>query len=90
MASVANQLGRQRTLCEIYGAGGWDLRFEDMKRIERALPALWERRARLWDQVVLAARNGIKKADVRLSASPMPIALPCAWAGGRLRELQSG
>ena len=33
IASVANQLGRRRTLCEIYGAGGWDLRFEDMKRI---------------------------------------------------------
>lgn len=33
LASVANQLGRPRTLCEIYGAGGWDLRFEDMKRI---------------------------------------------------------
>ena len=33
LSSVANQLGCQRTLCEIYGAGGWDLRFEDMKRI---------------------------------------------------------
>ncbi len=33
LSSVANQLGRTRTLCEIYGAGGWDLRFEDMKRI---------------------------------------------------------
>ena len=33
LLSVANQLGRPRTLCEIYGAGGWDLRFEDMKRI---------------------------------------------------------
>jgi hypothetical protein len=33
IASVANQLGRARTLCEAYGAGGWDLRFEDMKRI---------------------------------------------------------
>ncbi len=33
MSSVANQLGLKRTLCEIYGAGGWDLRFEDMKRI---------------------------------------------------------
>ncbi|MEK7686372.1 MAG: glycosyl hydrolase [Verrucomicrobiota bacterium] len=33
LLSVANQLGRRRTLCEIYGAGGWDLRFEDMKRI---------------------------------------------------------
>lgn len=33
LASVANQLGRPRTLCEAYGAGGWDMRFEDMKRI---------------------------------------------------------
>ncbi|MBM4024232.1 MAG: hypothetical protein FJ280_02345 [Planctomycetes bacterium] len=33
LSSVANQLGIQRTLCEAYGAGGWDLRFEDMKRI---------------------------------------------------------
>ncbi len=33
LSSVANQLGRDRTLCEAYGAGGWDLRFEDMKRI---------------------------------------------------------
>lgn len=30
--SIANQLGKPRTLCEVYGAGGWDLRFEDMKR----------------------------------------------------------
>jgi len=33
ICSVANQLGRKRTLCETYGAGGWDLRLEDMKRI---------------------------------------------------------
>jgi hypothetical protein len=33
VSSIANQLGRERTLVEIYGAGGWDLRFEDMKRI---------------------------------------------------------
>ena len=33
LSSVANQLGRKRTLCEAYGAAGWDLRFEDMKRI---------------------------------------------------------
>ncbi|MCL4217052.1 MAG: hypothetical protein KJ052_08635 [Candidatus Hydrogenedentes bacterium] len=33
LGSVANQLGRQRTLCETYGGGGWDLRLEDMKRI---------------------------------------------------------
>jgi len=33
LSSVANQLGRKQTLCEVYGAGGWDLRFKDMKRI---------------------------------------------------------
>lgn len=33
LASAANQMGRSRTLSETYGAGGWDLRFEDMKRI---------------------------------------------------------
>lgn len=33
LASVANQMGRKRTLCEAYGAAGWELRFEDMKRI---------------------------------------------------------
>ena len=33
LSSVANQMGRTRTLSETYGAGGWDLTFEDMKRI---------------------------------------------------------
>ena len=33
LSSVANQLEVPRTLCETYGASGWDLRFEDMKRI---------------------------------------------------------
>ncbi len=33
IASIANQLGRKRTLCETYGGAGWELRFEDMKRI---------------------------------------------------------
>jgi hypothetical protein len=40
LSSVANQLGFERTLCEAYGAGGWDLRFEDMKRIGDWLYAL--------------------------------------------------
>jgi len=31
--SVANQLGKERTLSETYGASGWDLTFEDQKRI---------------------------------------------------------
>lgn len=33
LASVANQMGRRRTLSETYGAAGWELRFEDMKRL---------------------------------------------------------
>ena len=33
LSSVANQMGRARTLSETYGAGGWDLTFKDMKRI---------------------------------------------------------
>lgn len=33
VASVANQMGRERTLVEVYGAAGWDLRMVDMKRI---------------------------------------------------------
>lgn len=40
LASVANQLGRKRRLCEVYGAGGWDLRFVDMKRIADWLAVL--------------------------------------------------
>lgn len=33
LSSVANQLGKKRTLCEAYGGAGWETRFEDMKRI---------------------------------------------------------
>lgn len=33
LSSVANQLGRRRTLSETYGAAGWELDFEDMKRL---------------------------------------------------------
>ena len=32
LSSVANQFGRRRTLSETYGAAGWDLTFNDMKR----------------------------------------------------------
>lgn len=31
--SVANQMGRKRTLSETFGAGGWDMTFFDQKRI---------------------------------------------------------
>ncbi|SEK19162.1 glycosyl hydrolase [Parapedobacter koreensis] len=33
LASVANQLGRKRTLSETYGGGGWELTMTDMKRL---------------------------------------------------------
>lgn len=33
ISSVANQLGKERTLCETYGAGGWDASVEDFKRM---------------------------------------------------------
>ena len=33
LASVANQMGCRRTLSETYGASGWDLTFNDMKRL---------------------------------------------------------
>jgi hypothetical protein len=31
--SAANQFRKERTLCELYGAGGWDSTFEDYKRM---------------------------------------------------------
>lgn len=33
LSSVANQLGKKRTLSETYGGGGWELTFKDMKRL---------------------------------------------------------
>ena len=33
LSSVANQLGRRRTLSETYGGSGWELTFDDMKRL---------------------------------------------------------
>jgi hypothetical protein len=33
LRSVANQMARARTISETYGAAGWDLTFNDMKRI---------------------------------------------------------
>ena len=33
LASVVNQMGRHRALSETYGAAGWELGFEDMKRL---------------------------------------------------------
>lgn len=33
LGSVANQMGYERTLSETYGGAGWDVTFEDMKRL---------------------------------------------------------
>lgn len=33
LRSAANQTGRQRTLCETYGGGGWNETFKDFKRL---------------------------------------------------------
>ena len=33
LSSVANQLGKKRTLSETYGGGGWELSFQDLKRL---------------------------------------------------------
>ena len=33
LSSVANQFGRKRTLSETYGGAGWELRFDEMKRL---------------------------------------------------------
>ena len=33
LRSAANQVGQRRTLCESYGGGGWDMTFEDFKRL---------------------------------------------------------
>ena len=33
LSSIANQMGYRRTLSETYGGGGWDLTFDDMKRL---------------------------------------------------------
>ena len=33
LRSASNQFGKERALCELYGAGGWDSTFEDYKRM---------------------------------------------------------
>ncbi len=61
LSSVANQLGKKRTLCELYGAGGWDLRFEDMKRIGDWLEVLG---VNLLDEhLSYVTLRGARKAD---------------------------
>lgn len=33
LKSASNQFGKERALCELYGAGGWDSTFDDYKRM---------------------------------------------------------
>jgi hypothetical protein len=67
LGSVANQLGRQRTLSETYGASGWDLTFFDQKRIgdwEYALGANFLNQHLVYSTIV-----GARKRDHPLSFS---------------------
>ncbi|MBC7361079.1 MAG: hypothetical protein H5U06_02170 [Candidatus Aminicenantes bacterium] len=67
LRSVANQLGRKRTLSETYGASGWDLTFFDQKRIgdwEYALGVNF-----LNQHLVYSTIAGARKRDHPLSFS---------------------
>lgn len=67
LRSVANQLGRKRTLSETYGASGWDLNFFDQKRIgdwEYALGVNF-----LNQHLVFSTIAGARKRDHPLSFS---------------------
>ncbi|MCX8160102.1 MAG: glycosyl hydrolase [Candidatus Saccharicenans sp.] len=67
LSSLANQLGRKRTLSETYGASGWDLTFFDQKRIgdwEYALGVNF-----LNQHLVYSTIAGARKRDHPLSFS---------------------
>jgi len=67
IASVANQLGRKRTLCEAYGGAGWELRFEDMKLIGDWLFVLGINTMN--EHLSYASIRGARKADYPQSFS---------------------
>ena len=67
IASLANQLDRHRTLCEAYGGAGWDLRFEDMKRIGDWLTVLGINTIN--EHLSFASIRGARKADYPQSFS---------------------
>ncbi|MCX8091030.1 MAG: glycosyl hydrolase, partial [Verrucomicrobiae bacterium] len=66
ISSLANQLGG-RTLVELYGAAGWDLRFEDMKRIGDWLQVLGVNT--LNQHLSFVTLRGARKRDHPLSFS---------------------
>jgi hypothetical protein len=61
VVSVASQLSRPRTLCEVYGAAGWDLRFVDMKRIADWLFALGVNT--IDEHLSFVSIRGVRKTD---------------------------
>jgi hypothetical protein len=67
LSSAANQMGRERRLCEIYGAGGWEMSFEDQKRIADSLGVLG---VNFFDQhLTYMTLRGARKRDHPLSFS---------------------
>jgi hypothetical protein len=67
LASVANQRGWRRRLCEVYGAGGWEMTFEDQKRIADWLGVLG---VNFFDQhLCYMTLRGARKRDHPLSFS---------------------
>jgi hypothetical protein len=67
IASIANQMGRKRTLCETYGGAGWELRFEDMKRIGDWIYVLGINTMN--EHLSYASMRGSRKADYPQSFS---------------------
>ncbi len=67
LASAANQLGRRRTLCEAYGGAGWELRFEDMKRIGDWLMVLGINT--ITEHLSFVSIRGVRKSDYPQSFS---------------------
>lgn len=61
LASAADQLGRERTLCEAYGGSGWDARFEDFKRIGDWLQVLGVNTIN--EHLSQTTNRGARKAD---------------------------
>ncbi|MCB9784869.1 MAG: hypothetical protein H6751_18010 [Candidatus Omnitrophica bacterium] len=67
LSSIANQLGMERRLCEVYGAGGWEMSFADQKRIADWLGVLG---VNLFNQhLTYMTIRGARKRDHPLSFS---------------------
>lgn len=65
--SAALQAGRPRTLCEAYGGSGWDVRFEDLRRIGDWLLALGVNTIN--QHLAHASFRGARKRDYPVSFS---------------------